>query len=132
LHPQLPPIDPIDVLLLLFLDLLVLLPLDNYLLGSDDLLHLLIEALIVKEFGLLVTLLLLEAVELVDVRDQRRYDVLSLHVLAKQPTRADLLTAGGTFFLHFSVVVLYAMAAELVKALPHIQRVLVHIKTYGT
>jgi hypothetical protein len=132
LHPQLPPIDPIDVLLLLFLDLLVLLSLDNDLLGSDDLLHLLVEALIVKEFRLLITLLLLEAVKLVDVRDQRRYDILSLHVLAKQPTRADLLSAGRTFFLHFAIVVLYAMAAELVKALPHIQRVLVHIKTYWT
>jgi hypothetical protein len=67
LHPQLPPIDPIDVLLLLLLDLLVLLSLDNDLLGSNDLLHLLVKALIVKEFCLLVTLLLLQAVELVDV-----------------------------------------------------------------
>ena len=83
LFTQLSSVDPLNLLLLLFLYLFVLLFLNNDLLCSDDLLHLLIKALIVKLHYHLFSFLLLKFVEFIDVCDQRVDDTLSLHVLAK-------------------------------------------------
>jgi hypothetical protein len=92
-------------------------------------LHPLHKPRIIESSDLLLPLLLLEPIELIDISDHRPYYPLCFDVLPQQPPRAYLLATGRALFLNLSVVVLYAVAAELMQTLPHIQRVLIYIVT---
>jgi hypothetical protein len=130
------------LLLTLLLDPLLLILFKNYSLHPfprpDVLLclltpgHPLNEALIIKLLNLLLSLQLLQPVYFVDVYHQGIDYLGGLHVLSEEATRTNRLSTAGTLFLYLTIVIFYAVAAELVQTLTHIQRVLVQVIAHWT
>jgi hypothetical protein len=94
--------------------------------------HSLLKAVEVKLQAFLLPFLLLQPVELSNVCDECRNNVLSFDIVPEEPPRADLVATGWTLFLDLAIVVLDAFPTELVQTLPHVERMLVHVRAHWT